>query len=140
MASSIKYCWGSRPTARALASPSRRKWRMRYRNSASARYSAGVISNPMVQVYRSAIYLATRRAEPVTGLIYRGRGDSQRLAEGFLRLIVFVPLTFVEFMSAFADHVGSHGHAWAAVLARPIFGGFQKPSARAKAALVFCNN
>jgi len=30
---------------------------------------------------------------------------SQRLAEGFLRLIVFVALAFVEFVGAIADHV-----------------------------------
>src|SRR5271170_3176204 len=93
----------------------------------------------MAQVYRNAIYLAIRADR--TGYWQKsiqGAGrDLERLAEGFLCLIVFVPLPFVEFVGALADHLGTHRHAWAAVLARPIFGDFEQSRAGTEAPLVF---
>jgi len=67
-------------------------------------------------------------------------GDLQRLAESFLGFVVFVSLPLVKFVGALADHVGTHGHAWAAVLTRPIFGGFKEPRAGAETPLPFPNN
>ena len=46
---------------------------------------------------------------------------------------MLVALPFVEFVGAFADHVGPHGHDRAAMLARPIFGGFEQPRAGSEA-------
>jgi hypothetical protein len=63
--------------------------------------------------------------------------DLQRLAESFLGFVVFVSLPFVKFVGTLADHVGTYRHAWAAVLACPIFGGFEQTRARTEAALVF---
>src|SRR5580704_6145573 len=62
---------------------------------------------------------------------------SERLAEGFLRLVMFVPLPFVKFVGALADHVGTHGHARTALPTRPILGGFEQARARTEAPLTF---
>src|SRR5206468_4822032 len=142
-ASKSRYCCGSRPAVRATASPSRTNLRMRWRSSASAWYSAVVISFAMKQLYRNAIYVVTS-AEPAppanlsfqpegrrflpsrSGEIPLRNSRLQRFAKGFLRFVMLVAVAFVELVRAFAKYVRAHGHALTAMLARPIFGGGQQ--------------
>src|SRR6266404_4847826 len=151
IASSNWYCCGSRPAARVTASPSPTNLRMRYRSSASAWYSAEVISFAIRKVYRNAIYPATFAPNVILEVAAwefslgskRFAGHQwhsctlQRFAEGLLRLVVLVAVSFVKLVRALANHVRSHGHALAAVLSRPIFRGCQQPRARSGASLPF---
>src|SRR6266403_4459293 len=164
IASSNWYCCGSRPAARVTASPSPTNLRMRYRSSASAWYSAEVISFAIGKVYRNAIYPATFAPNVILEVaawefslgskrfaghqwhsctLQRFAGHQwhsctlQRFAEGLLRLVVLVAVSFVKLVRALANHVRSHGHALAAVLSRPIFRGCQQPRARSGASLPF---
>ena len=65
---------------------------------------------------------------------------SERFAEGFLCLEVFVALAFVKLVRALADYVGTDRHALAAVFARPFFSGGQQSRARSQATLPFAND
>ena len=59
------------------------------------------------------------------GSHYVGRrafAESERLAESFLRFVVFVAVAFVEGVGAIADYVGADGHVHALFLAGPILG------------------
>src|SRR6266850_2830502 len=151
IASSNRYCCGSRPAARATASPSPTNLRMRYRSSASAWYSAEVISFAIGKAYRNAIYCASFSPGVILEVATwefslgskRFAGHQwhsctlQRFAKGLLRLVVLVAVPFVKLVRALANHVRSHGHALAAVLSRPIFRGCQQPRARSGASLPF---
>src|SRR6266850_6437292 len=59
----------------------------------------------------------------------------QRFAEGLLRLVVLVAVSFVKLVRALANQVRSHGHALAAVLSRPLFRRCEQPRARSRASL-----
>src|SRR6266850_8021514 len=138
IASSNRYCCGSRPAARATASPSPTNLRMRYLSSASAWYSAEVISFAIGQVYRNAIYSATFALNVILEVArWEFSLGSKRFAKGLLRLVVLVTVSFVKLVRALANHVRSHGHALAAVFSRPLFRGGEQPRARAGASLPF---
>src|ERR1700676_2375090 len=161
MASRIRYCCGSSPAARALASPSLTNMRMRCRSSASARYSSGVIAVAIPIFYRNTIYPSTggaRECAPTLAgkgkqgerSVYRNpegsaqeryvptRGNSprelQRLTERFLSLVVFVALALVKLVCAVAKHIRAQVDAGAFMLARPFFRSAEKQLAGSLAA------
>src|SRR5216684_278359 len=143
IASSNRYCCGSTPAARATASPSPTNLRMRYRSSASARYSAEVISISFAvgQVYRNAIYCGTLLPSAILeGIGWGFSLSSEQFAKRLLRLVVLVAVSFVKLVRALANHVRSHGHALAAVLSRPLFRGGEQPGARSGASLPFSHD
>jgi hypothetical protein len=57
-----------------------------------------------------------------------------------LRFVVLVGVALVEFVGAFANHVGAHVHALAAALPGPFFSSGQELRARAEAALRFIDD
>src|SRR5260370_36126702 len=73
-------------------------------------------------------------------LLFAKEPGLQRLAEGFLSLVMFVAVAFVEIVRSFANHIRPDRHALATVFARPLFGGPQQPPACSQAALLFCDN
>src|SRR2546430_11230845 len=61
--------------------------------------------------------------------------ELQRFAKRFLGLVVLVAVAFVKLVRALANYIRTHRHAFAAVLACPIFGSPQQSRTRSDAAL-----
>src|SRR5262249_28135754 len=120
IAKSSRYCCGSSPAERAAASPSRRKRRTRYRSSAIAWYSEGVIRF-MEQLYRRTIGLA-RWWQYDSNFARR----LQYFSKGFLGFVVFVAVPEVEGMCAIAHHVRADGHSGAPFGFCPCFRGLEE--------------
>ena len=72
-----------------------------------------------------------------TGGVCTSPGRGQHFAESFLRFVMFVAVTQVEAVGAFAEDIGAQGHAGATVVIRPGFGGSEELRAGAAAARCF---
>src|SRR5260370_17638338 len=73
-------------------------------------------------------------------LLFAKEPGLQRLAEGFLSLVMFVAVAFVEIVRTLANDVRADRHAFAAVFARPLFSGGKQLRACSQAALPFRDN
>src|SRR5260370_36929574 len=73
-------------------------------------------------------------------MLFAKESGLQRLAEGFLSLVMFVAVAFVEIVRTLANDVRADRHAFAAVFARPLFSGGKQLRACSQAALPFRDN
>src|SRR5579885_2592810 len=133
-ASRRRYCCGSSPDFRDLASPSRRNRRMRWRNSASARYSSVVMLGICSSISHYDISANPHDISAGTNVSSR---LLERFAESLLGFVVLVAVSFIEGVSALTDDVGTDRHARAFAFARPILRGRQEFCARAAAPASF---